>query len=310
MVNLLTVDGIKYDLYTPSREDELEEFVEKNAKLIFGEKSCYFSIKQKLTNLSGIGSIPDGYVIRLEKPYGWFIVEVELSSHPIFNHIVPQLNKFVQALKQPANRRNLVETFYNQIKEDIELEAFVKKQIGSGELFRFLTNTIDKSPILSVIIDSKTEELEEACSSIPINDKRITEFKIYQRTDSEIKNAFFFEPLISEVYDKTEKTTSSSNLIGKITSQPQYTKPILEVLIEKGGQGKVHEIIKGVYNKIQNKLTEHDLALLPSGREKRWENQLRWQAFNLKKKGIIDPKSPHGSWKITEQGKQFYTSNE
>ena len=78
---MLLIDGVKYELWTPPTEDEFEREVKKHTQEIFGEHSIYFDRKQKLKSQSGIGSIPDGYVIILgDSPY-WHIVEVELSSH-------------------------------------------------------------------------------------------------------------------------------------------------------------------------------------------------------------------------------------
>ena len=46
-----------------------------------------------------IASLPDAYVITLSKPYQWFVVENELSAHPVYSHIVPQLMKFINGIK-------------------------------------------------------------------------------------------------------------------------------------------------------------------------------------------------------------------
>lgn len=52
---------------------------------------------------------------------------------------------------------------------------------------------------MEVIIDEKTTELEEACQSIPIQEKRVIEFKIFERADSSIKTAYQFTPLQQSV---------------------------------------------------------------------------------------------------------------
>ena len=79
---MLLIDGVRYELWTPSSEDEFEQVVKEHAQDIFGEQSIYLDRKQKLKSLSGVGSIPDGYVITLGDSPQWHIVEVELSSHP------------------------------------------------------------------------------------------------------------------------------------------------------------------------------------------------------------------------------------
>jgi len=294
---MLYVDGVKYKLWVPSKEEELENFVEKNANKIFGEDVLYLPLKTKLKSLSGIGSIPDGYAIGLAKPYKWFIIEIELSTHPVFSHIVPQLNKFIQGLREPSSRKKIIEAVYNEIKEEPITEAYVKEKIGSGELFRFLNSTIEKEPTLAVIIDQRTRELEEACDSIPIKEKLISEFRIYERVDAGIKNAFLIEPLF-------EIKVRSAH-IGSITNQKEYEIPLLESLIELGGNGKIQEVSGMVFRKMESRLTETDLSKLPSGRAIRWKNAVQWARQELKEKGYLKSDSPRGTWEITEEGKAY-----
>ena len=93
---MLLIDGVKYEEWVPPSEDEFEQVVKEHAKDIFGEQSVYFDRKQKLKSLSGVGSIPDGYVITLGDSPQWHIVEVELSSHPLHDHIVSQVGRFIE----------------------------------------------------------------------------------------------------------------------------------------------------------------------------------------------------------------------
>ena len=195
---MLIVDGVEDRSCTPSSEAELEELVEAHSKRIFGEDSLYFPVKTRLRSLGGVGSIPDGYVLSLSKPYRWWIVEVELSSHRIFEHIVPQLSKFVQGIKDPDSRKRIVRALYDEITGDAMTEAYVRKAIGSGEIYRFVSDVVEVPPKLAVIIDEKTKELEEACGSVSIFDKRIVEFKVFERVDAGIKNAFLFEPIVEK----------------------------------------------------------------------------------------------------------------
>jgi len=295
---MLYVDGVEYKICTPSSEEELEMFVEDHSKKIFGDESLYFPVKTKLKSLGGIGSIPDGYAINLSKPYKWFIIEVELSTHHIFNHIVPQLNKFVQGLRDPSSRKNITEALYNEIKNDAMAEAYVKEKIGSGEIYRFVSSTIDKNPTLVVIIDHRTKELKEACKSIPITEKLISEFKIFERVDARIKNAFLIEPIVEKVLPPPPPI--------KITSQSEYAIPILESLIELGGSGKKRDVLNKVHEKMKNRLTPDDLKPVPSGSDIRWENHVAWMRFELKRNGYLKADSTRGIWEISDKGRTYY----
>ena len=298
---MLIVDGVEYRSWTPSSEEELETLVERHSKRIFGEDSLYFSVKTKLKSIGGVGSIPDGYVLTLSEPYRWFIVEVELSKHPIFNHIVPQLNKFVQGIRDPDSRRSIVRALYDEIMGDTVTDAYVKKQLGTGEIYRFLSDTVDRPPTLVVVIDEKTRELEEACDSIPIDDKRVVEFKVYERVDAGIKNAFLFEPIAEKTPPPPPPPPP-----GEITPQSEYAMPILESLIEMGGSGTVRDILDKVYEKMKNRLTQADLEVLPSGNAIRWRNRAMWERQELKEDGYLKADSPRGIWEISEKGEAYY----
>lgn len=214
MSQLLTVDGVEYLIHKPDSEQELEEYVTQQATQIFGEQSLYLPVKTKLKTPSGIGSIPDAYAIQLN-PMEWFIIEIELSTHPVFDHIVPQLSKFAQGFRNPQTRRNLVEVFYDAIKNDPVTEVKVRQQLGSADLHRQLTSLLDNEPTLVIVIDSKTRELEEACSSIPLTNKKVIEFNIYKRRDSGLKTAFLFNAVTDPIEKQLAVTESRLVLPGE-----------------------------------------------------------------------------------------------
>jgi hypothetical protein len=197
MTQVLTVDGVEYIEHEPDSERELEECVQQHAFRLFEEKAIYLPIKTKLKSHSGIASIPDAFVLNLSS-LKWSIVEVELSTHPLHRHIFEQLSRFTLSHNNPQSRKDLVETFYNAITDDPILETTVKLQIGSGEIHRTLTKLIDQTPSIIVIIDKKTQGLEEVCANLSLNTK-VIEFKIYKRKDSGIKTAFLFNSLNNEI---------------------------------------------------------------------------------------------------------------
>jgi hypothetical protein len=73
---MLLVDGIRYKPWTPKDEEkEFHPLVKAQSKEIFGKNSIYFDVKTTLKSASGIGSIPDAYVIDLAEPYQWYVIE-------------------------------------------------------------------------------------------------------------------------------------------------------------------------------------------------------------------------------------------
>ena len=191
----LLIEGVCYTLWTPKDEQALEDMVKEHAKDIFGEDSIYFDIKKKIKTKAGIGSIPDGYVITFETKPCWYIVEVELSSHPLYEHIVPQMSKFIGAISDINTQRAIVDAMYNEIKNDRFLQTFVKEKIEAREIYEFLFGLISTPPILIIVIEEKTNELEEVCSNLRLNTK-VVEFKTLQREGVGLAvHAHLFEPI-------------------------------------------------------------------------------------------------------------------
>jgi hypothetical protein len=190
---MLVIDGVKYHLIKFIDESEFEHVVEKHVDGVFGD-SVYFG-KKKIKSLSGIGSIPDGYAITLNKSPHWYVVEVELSGHNVFNHIVPQVNKFVNGIKNDATKRELIRFMDREIRSQPEVEQKIKERFG--EVYRFLADLVYDSPVILIIIDEKVNELEDVIVSIPMQTRTI-EFKTFATENAaNPQYAYEFEPLYS-----------------------------------------------------------------------------------------------------------------
>ena len=65
---MFIVNGVRYRLWTPKDEEkEFHPLVKDHYKEIFDKDSLYFDTKHVLKSVSGIGSIPDAYVINLSR---------------------------------------------------------------------------------------------------------------------------------------------------------------------------------------------------------------------------------------------------
>lgn len=196
-------NGVKYVLWTPNKEEKIEEMVKEHAKEIFGEDSEYFDIKSKMRSESGIGSIPDGYLITFVGGPSWHIIEVELSTHDLYTHIVPQITKFIIGMKNPKTRSKILNAMYEEIKGDPKREERFKERIENVEVHQFLSNMFSQDPTLVIIIDSKMKELEEICNILPVESIAL-EFKTFMKESQEgDEHVHLIEPLhrfISPVY--------------------------------------------------------------------------------------------------------------
>jgi len=203
---VLITDGVKYNLYVPKDEKELEIMVKEHFADIFGENSLYFDIKPELRSKAGIGSKPDGIVVFFDKPR-FCVVEIEIAKHPIHDHVVAQITRFNTALKRSSETRvRIAEELYREILSDPFKEAFAKSKV-KGELFKFLTEVFSSAPIVAIIIDEVTEELKEAVEGLPLV-SRIIEFKTFAREGVGLGvHAHLFEPLytIEKISEEQQK---------------------------------------------------------------------------------------------------------
>lgn len=192
---IVLIDGVRYQLNSPQSESELENAIRENHKDVFGPDSFYFDVKSKIKSRAGVGSIPDGYIILFDPNPKWCILEVELASHPIYDHLIPQLTKFNRGIEDSRTRKKLVDIFYSTINEDELLKARLKKKIKSGEVYKFVSDLISEDPLIIVAIDERTDEVEEALRDIR-GEVRILEFRTFRREAlSDKLNAYLFEPI-------------------------------------------------------------------------------------------------------------------
>jgi hypothetical protein len=301
---MLIIDGVKYKLWTPKDEEkEFHPMIKKYSKEIFGEDSLYFDVKHILKTISGIGTIPDAYVICLSRKQ-WYVVENELASHPIYDHIVKQLTKFINGIENQNTKTQITDMLYDEINNDIILKATVQKKLGSTDPYHFLSKLISKPPTIVIIIDQKTPEIIDACRALKYQ-PHIIQFRTFTREDAPTIRAHEFDSITIEKPKPSEEEKLQK---GEITPQHEYTLPLLESLIEMGGSGKSKDVLNGILSKMEHKLKDKDFEKMPSGSGIRWIKIVQWEKLHLIKKGYLKKGSPRGIWEITEAGKRFYKS--
>jgi len=195
---IVLIDGIRYQLTTPKNEAVLESAIQSNCQHIFGPDSFYFDIKKMIRSKAGVASIPDGYVIFFTPKPRWAIIEVELASHPVYDHVIPQLSKFNKGIEDSSTRKKLVEILYGVFDEDEVLKARLKQKIKTGEVYKFISDLVSEQPLIIVAIDQRTEELDEAIDDIK-GEVKVVEFRTFRREGiSDDVNAYMFEPVFSK----------------------------------------------------------------------------------------------------------------
>lgn len=213
---MLLIDGVRYEEWEPKAEEEFERAVTEHAQDIFGEKSIYLDMKRKLRSGDGTASIPDGYVITLGNNPQWHVIEVELSSHPLHEHIISQISKFIDGTDNLNTKNNLINAIYSEVTADDFLKLKLKQQIGAIEIHKFLSDLISKQPILTVIIEKHPERARDILKKFATYQTNVIQFRTFVREKTELVHAHLFEPLWvpttepkpSEVIEETEGMTA------------------------------------------------------------------------------------------------------
>jgi hypothetical protein len=195
---MLLIDGVSYEEWTPPIEEELEDIVIEHSEHIFGSDSIYLDQKIKLKTISGVGSIPDGFAIIFNNQPEWHIVEVELSSHDIYSHVVNQVTRFMDGIENLNTQDKLFDAMWNAIDNDHILKH--KLQIASGNTnpHLFLSTIIKKTlPTLTLIIEKEQQSLDNTLNKFSYLPHRIIEFKTFRGANANSLHAHLFKPLFT-----------------------------------------------------------------------------------------------------------------
>jgi len=267
---MLLIDGVRYVEWTPTSEGEFERMVEEHAKDIFGEQSIYLE-KRGLRTKSGIGSIPDGYVIVFGDQPQWHIIEVELSTHPLYEHIVPQISKFINGIKNPSTQRDIVDTLYREIDSDDFLKLRLKKTMGTTETYKFLSDLLSKSPVVTIIIEKRTEQLDEATGALAHSQIKVVEFQTFTREGIGLSaHAHLFEPL----YSKVASLSTSPQPPQPFQLSQQSKRVGLQDLINAGLLNPGQKLFK-VYKNIR-----YEALITPEGKIKLLHDHTEWDSLS------------------------------
>jgi hypothetical protein len=193
-MEILIKDGVKYNQYDfYGKESEFEKFVFAQYRHLFGDSAILFP-KEKIKTETGMGTIPDGFVIDFKKEK-WFIIEVEISNHDVYAHITPQVIKFSSTLNNPETRRKLIKSFESQVKQD-PAKVLLLSVNGQSETFKAVTEIISKEPELIIIIEQPHKELSNVSNRLPFQ-TLINVFRAFCKEGVEpgVEDIFQIEPL-------------------------------------------------------------------------------------------------------------------
>ncbi len=93
-----------------------------------------------------------------------------------------------------------------------------------------------------------------------------------------------------------------------IPTPSECERPLLEALIELGGQAETKAVYPAVRKRLTSMTDAEATETLPSG-EPKWINRVRWARLMLVKKGQMDSPA-RGIWRITDAGRERIAKSE
>lgn len=109
--------------------------------------------------------------------------------------------------------------------------------------------------------------------------------------------------------EEDEETKAERRNLGKLrkglrTPTEAYYQPILRVLDQMGGSGKVGEVLDRIGQVMKRVLKDVDYQPLASNPDNlRWRNAAQWARNNMVNEGLLKADSPRGVWEISDKGR-------
>jgi predicted transport protein len=226
---IVTKDGV-YQLYHYQSENDLERMVVEHATEIFGKDTVYFDLKRKISSKGGFGTIPDGYVIDL-KQNKLYLIEVELISHSLKKHVLPQITNFIMALDNESTVDKLVFEFQKELPPSVKIsENQLKSIVNNWGIIIVIDDVGDpmkeSNPLLEIVNflsihgEVKAIPFQTYCKNGEYNNDHVHSFKSFTKEELEQeakKWTFKWETVAVEKH--LEKTTENIKEVFSILSE-------------------------------------------------------------------------------------------
>ncbi|MBS3123696.1 hypothetical protein J4437_03585 [Candidatus Woesearchaeota archaeon] len=181
-------------------EEQFEQVVKNNSKTIFGQKTIYFDIKNKIDSKSLGASIPDGFLFDFKDNNNpeFYLVEVELAKHSFYGHIFPQITKFLAFFNNPDSRSKLIEKLFSVVTSNLKLQMEFKQYLGN-EIYKSLKDTIENSQNILIIIDENKVEFDEVMDIYKDTWLKKVKVEILKQYSANKQNIFTLNPDFEEI---------------------------------------------------------------------------------------------------------------
>src|SRR3989344_4134792 len=201
MKSAIFMDGKKFKEIEFKIEDDFEKVVQRNSKRLFGEKTIYFEVKNKVNTKSMGGTIPDGFLFDFkdaENPE-FYMVEVELARHDFYKHMFPQITKFFAFFKNSKSRSELTDKLFSIIELNNKISQEFKNFLGKKEIYKTIKEAIENSQNILLIIDENKPEFQEVMETYTDTWDKIVKLEILKQYTAENKVIMALNPDFEDI---------------------------------------------------------------------------------------------------------------
>jgi len=200
---LVTPQGV-FKLYQFDTEKEFEQCVVSQVEMIFGKKCVYLDCKRRIGKQGAKQSIPDAYLIDFssQREPKLFVVETEIASHDLFQHIGVQVLQFAHSFASAP--RQVKQLLFDEVSRDTKVydacESYAQ-QYGLRNVDNMLDHLVNDTFRALIIIDEATDELYKVVKNFrfPVE---VIEVETYQGAGGD--RIYRFTPLFKDVSDEKE----------------------------------------------------------------------------------------------------------
>jgi predicted transport protein len=207
-------------------EDDFEELVRSQSKILFGKDTIFIYTKRKLKGVVLGSTIPDGFLFDLtdlENPE-FYLVEIELQKHDFYRHIFPQITKFFGFFRSPSSQNDLVEKLYSIINADAALRSEFKKFLGDREIFKFLKDICEESQNILLVIDGDKIELPEIVNTYTDTWGKLVKILKVKKFTNENEALISVEPDFVDIQYAPDADVGETEEDGIVSSKPIYSE--------------------------------------------------------------------------------------
>lgn len=84
------------------------------------------------------------------------------------------------------------------------------------------------------------------------------------------------------------------------TPQKVLRDHIVQALKQLGGRARVPDVIQQIKQQLEGKLLPGDMTWRDATNEAAWENNAKWERFQMVQEGVLSRNSPRGVWELGE----------